>query len=424
MGKAVALVYPTHGHIAPALGVVEELVRRGEEVTFYATPRARKAVEETGARFRAYGPDDQAFNPDPPTDGLFSDMARLLALTESMLPDLIAQVAAEAPDYLLFDTKSVWGRLVSQVLDLPAVTLSVVFAIRPEVVPVPDLIGMLYRGAPPGALLAGLQGLSAYADTARRLQSRHGVVSPDIVGFLGNPQPLTIVFTSQALQLQGDRFPEPEFAFVGTSIPQSRHAAEAAMTFPFERLSDDPRTPLVYVSLGTTFNDAPAFYRACFEGLADLPCQVVLSTGGAALDLPAAPANFIVSRFVPQLRLLKRSAAFITHGGMNSANESLALGVPMIVVPQRGDQHLVAARVTELGAGVAVSPREVNADRLRTAVDHVLTTPSFTERARGLADSLANAGGAVRAADLILSATRTGQSQQQHDGMATTCGGS
>ena len=122
MGKAVALVYPTHGHIAPALGVVEELVRRGEEVTFYATPRARKAVEETGARFRAYGPDDQAFNPDPPTDGLFSDMARLLALTESMLPDLIAQVAAEAPDYLLFDTKSVWGRLVSQVLDLPAVT--------------------------------------------------------------------------------------------------------------------------------------------------------------------------------------------------------------------------------------------------------------------------------------------------------------
>jgi len=74
---------------------------------------------------------------------------------------------------------------------------------------------------------------------------------------------------------------------------------------------------------------------------------------------------------------------------------------------------------------VAVSPREVNADRLRTAVDQVLTTPSFTERARGLADSLAKAGGAVRAADLILSATRSGQSQQQqHDGMATTCGGS
>jgi MGT family glycosyltransferase len=403
MSKAVALVYPTHGHIAPSLGVVEELVRRGEEVTFYATPRSRAAVEETGARFRAYAADHDAFNPDPPTDGLFSDMSRLLALTETLLPDLVAEVSAEAPDYLLIDTKSVWGRLVGQMLSLPAVTLSVVFAIRPEVVPVPDLVGMLYGGAPPVALLAGLRALSVYAETARRLQTRHGTISPDIIEFLGNPQPRTIVFTSRALQLQGDRFPEPAYTFVGTSIPTSRHEAEGAMPFPYEKLSTDPRTPLVYVSLGTTFNDAPQFYRACFEGLADLPCQIVLSTGGAALDLPEPPANFLVSRFVPQLRLLARSAAFITHGGMNSANESLALGVPMIVVPQRGDQHLVAARVTELGAGLSVPPREINATRLRDAVSRVLTEPTFTDHARALAASLKAAGGAIRAADVILS---------------------
>lgn len=421
MGKAVALIYPTHGHIAPSLGVVEELVRRGEEVTFYATPRSREAVERTGARFRAYDGNDQAFNPDPPTDGLFSDMSRLLSLTETMLPNLLAQVAAEAPDYLLIDTKSVWGRLVGQVLDLPAVTLSVVFAIKPDVVPVPQLVGWLYGGAPPGALLAGMQALSQYGDTARRLGTRYGTVSPDIIEFLGNPQPLTVVFTSRELQPQGERFGE-EYAFVGVSIPASRTQAEEAMTFPVERLNPDPEVPLVYISLGTTFNDAPQFYRACFEGLGDLPCQIVLSTGGAERALPEAPANVLVTRFAPQLRLLARSAAFVTHGGMNSANESLALGVPMVVVPQRGDQHIVAARITELGAGLTISPREVTGARLREAVGRVLSEPSFRDRARTLKRSLEAAGGSRRAADAILTAIQQKEAVRADAGQAAAQG--
>ena len=108
MGTAVVLSYPTHGHIAPALGVVAELVRRGEKVIFYATERSRKKIEETGAVFRPYGRRHDDFNPTPPTDGLFSDMARLIALTEELLPGLLNQVKEDAPDYLLVDTKSVW----------------------------------------------------------------------------------------------------------------------------------------------------------------------------------------------------------------------------------------------------------------------------------------------------------------------------
>jgi UDP:flavonoid glycosyltransferase YjiC (YdhE family) len=68
---------------------------------------------------------------------------------------------------------------------------------------------------------------------------------------------------------------------------------------------------------------------------------VVLSTGGADLDLGAPPENFVVCRFVPQLALLERTAVFVPHGGMNSANEAPYFGVPLVVVPQRGDQHMV-----------------------------------------------------------------------------------
>lgn len=427
MGKGLALIYPTHGHITPALAVVEELVRRGEEIVFYATGRSRARVEQTMARFRAYEHGHDAFSPDPPTDGLLSDMARLLALTEAMLPRLLAEVEAERPDYLLVDTKSVWGRLVGQILGLRAVTLSVVFAIEPTLVAVPDLVNWLHAGAPRERLLDGVRQLTHYAETARRLTGRYaGVRAPDIIEFLGNPQPLNIIFTSRAFQLQGEAFGDA-YQFVGTSIGRDRapgtvstRAADEDAGADVVRGAEDRRqrdveaeesaedlghVPQVYVSLGTTFNRAPEFYRACFEAFDGEPYRVLLSTGGREQPLPDAPANVEVRAFVPQLEVLSRAAAFVTHGGMNSANEALQFGVPMVVVPQRGDQYLVAGRVAELGAGVTISPREVTPERLRDAVGRVVRDPSFRTRARALGRGLEEAGGYRRAAEHILSQT-------------------
>ena len=394
MQRAVVLAYPTYGHIAPILPVVAELVRRGVDVVFYGTGRSRAKIEATGARYRAYARGHDDFNPTPPTDGLFSDMARLAALSEDILPGLLAELRDDAPDCLLFDTKSLWGRLAAQFLGIRAVTMSVVFAIKDGMIPVPQLTASLYGGAPAAGMLGGLLGLGEYYEAARRLTQKYGTEAPGIIGYLGNPQALNIIFTSREFQLGGDAF-GAEYVFVGPSIPAVRNAA---VDFPFDQL--DGR-PLVYVSLGTTFHDAPAFYRACFEGLGDGPWQVVLATGGVAMDLGIAPANFLVRSFVPQLALLEHARVFVTHGGMNSANEGLYFGVPLVVVPQRGDQFIVAGRTAELGAGVPIFPREVNAGRLLSAVEAVLGGVQFGERARELGASLRNAGGYVRAADAI-----------------------
>ena len=93
-------------------------------------------------------------------------------------------------------------------------------------------------------------------------------------------------------------------------------------------------------------------------------------------------------------------------GGMNSANEALWFGVPLLVVPQRGDQHLVARRVAELGAGLRMPPDEVTADRLRDAVRALRSAPEYRERALAQGASLRSAGGPRRAAELILSACK------------------
>jgi MGT family glycosyltransferase len=394
VSTAAILSYPAHGHIAPALGVAKELVARGEQVVFWATGRSAKKIEATGAEFRQYGSEYNRFDPNPPTDGLFSDMVRLASLTEDLLPNLLRQVEAEQPDYLLLDTKSFWGRVIAHTLGLPAVTMSVVFAIQHGLVSAGDLVNLLYGKAPVEALLAGIHKLSSYMDVARRLGSRYGVSSPGIIDYLGNPNPLNVIFTSREFQLNGDAFDE-RFQFVGPYIPSDR---DADIEFPWNNLTG---APLVYISLGTTFHNAPEFYAACFEAFAGCPWQVVLSAGSCE-SLGPIPPNFIVCSFVPQLQILQRADLLITHGGMNSVNEGLYFGCPMIVVPQRGDQHLVASRVAELGAGLTIAPSRTNSESLRSAAAKILADTAFRGRAAMLGQSLRNSGGASRAADEIL----------------------
>jgi MGT family glycosyltransferase len=397
MGKAVALIYPTQGHIAPALGVVSELVACGESVVFYGTGRSRQKIEDTGAQYRFYGHGHDEFSPSPPAEGLLSDMSRLLALTERLLPNLLADLRALAPDYLLIDTKSLWGRFAGQVLNIPAITLSVVFAIQPHSIGVPDLARFLYNGANGEKLLRGLLEFSRYTAASRQVDRRYGTVSPGIVEYLGNPQPLNVIFTSREFQLQGNAF-DDRYQFVGPSILPERDVTDG---FPMDWLKPD--RPLIYVSLGTTYHRVPEFYKACLQAFAEMPIQVILSTGpGGTKDLGPAPGNFLIRESVPQIPVLRRAGVFVTHGGMNSANEALYCGVPMVVIPQAGDQHLVALRIAELGAGLKIPPGEVSVEILRETVTRVLVSSSFRQRSQELAMSMKEAGGYRRAARLVL----------------------
>lgn len=399
MAHGVALIYPTYGHLSPVLPVVAELVALGDRVTCYGTGRSRARIEAAGAAYRAYPRGHDAFNPTPPTEGLFSDMVRLMQLSSEILPALIEEVRAARPDYLLLDTKSLWGRLVAQVLGIPAVTLSVVFAIRPGVIGAAALADMLYAGAPVEAVRDGLGALSSYFDTARAADRRFRTASPDILGFLGNPQPLTIVFTSRAFQLREAAFGD-DYVFVGASLAASR---PDPASFPF----DGPGPPLVYLSLGTTFNDAPDVYRHAIRASEGQPWRLLISTGGApAGAFGPLPDSVAIAPFVPQLRVLERAAVFVTHGGMNSATEAQYFGVPMVVLPQRGDQYLVGARVAELGAGVALAPPDVSAGALRARVAAVLAEAPFREAAARLRAAMREAGGPRRAAAAIAAATR------------------
>lgn len=111
------------------------------------------------------------------------------------------------------------------------------------------------------------------------------------------------------------------------------------------------------------------------------------------------PANFIVRPYVPQLELLERADLFITHAGVNSVHQALYYGMPLLFVPQQLEQALVAARITELGAGLVL--RKPSVAVLRSMAGRLLGDANYRLRAAALGADLRAAGGVKRAANEV-----------------------
>lgn len=378
------------GHVNPSLGVVAELVRRGETIVYYAHEQQRARVLPTGAIFRAYGPSA----PAPEHIGGALQMA-IYKLQDglALLPGVLEAVRRERPAYLIADAMCALGWLAARVEGLPLVTSCSTFAFTPGVLRAlrwPDQLA-----PPPGP---GAEHVGAYAALAARVRARYSVAMPEewpqAVNLFGD---LTLVYTSAALQPAAEAL-DGTFRLVGPSL---RPAAAPAPDFPREVLE---RENLVYVSLGSVFNNNARFYKTCLEAFGGGPDHVLFSVG-PRVDLGAlgpAPGNAVFCRSVPQLEVLARARLLVTHAGANSVNEALYYDVPMVAVPQILEQEVNARRVVGEGVGLALDRGTLTAEGLRRAADAVLTEPGFRRNAARVGATLRGAGGAARAAGEVL----------------------
>jgi MGT family glycosyltransferase len=388
------LGHPAAGHTNPTLPVIAELIRRGESVTYFSSNDFRSKIETTGAQFHSYG-EQSLFERNLSHGGMLGGMAGLIETTDAILPGLLEDVRALNPDYLLLEAHAVWGNLVAQVLNLPAITLSSMFAINENLISPRLLIEHLYGSGPQACALDGLRGFSNYFEVARRLSRQYHVSCPGIINYLGNRQPLTIVFTSRDFQIGGNVF-DDSYKFVGPSQPAHPGDHHLPITLA-------PDEIVVYISLGTMYNNDAGFYHACFEAFRNWPARVVMSVGQrldrSALSKP--PANFVVRDHVPQFSILSQASLFITHGGLNSAHEAMLCGVPMLVLPAQADHHVVANQVSAAGAGLTLDRSEATPDQLQDLATKILRDSSYRHKSAAMGQSLREAGGSERAVDEI-----------------------
>ena len=396
MAKALFLGLPLHGHINPSLPLVRELVGRGDEVVYYATDRFAAAIEQAGGQCRSYGGTslvDLDLLPAQ-TDRLAWLLMRMSA---RVLEEDLERFREERPDYLITDSVAPWGQWAAKLLGVPLVTSVSTLAFNRSVM----AFGAA-RGVRPAGLrlfFSKLRHIGKAWRLQRRLCRQYGVDGPGVMGSVMGSSCLNIVYTSRHFQPCANTF-DDRFQFVGPMTSRGE-----TIPFPWDRVG---ASDVVYVSLGTLFNADTAFYRTCFEAFAGQAFQVILSVGTkvSLSSLGAVPPNFVVSAHVPQLAVLQRARAFVTHGGMNSVSEGLFYGVPLVVVPQMGEQAIVGRQVEQLGAGLCLTKKEVTGSSLRESVRRLLEEERFRGQADIVRRSFLDAGGPARAADAILAFTR------------------
>ncbi len=189
--------------------------------------------------------------------------------------------------------------------------------------------------------------------------------------------------------------------------PLHQRMDRSETAFPWERL--DGR-PIVYASMGTLQNRLDWIFEVILKACADREFQLVLSLGGGSdpSRFGGVEGDAVVVNYCPQIELLQRSAACITHAGLNTALESLAQGVPMVAIPITNDQPGVAARIAWSGTGIVIPPKHLNASGLADALVRVLTLPSYRENAPRLSREIQRLHSLERASEII---ERTIQSQ-------------
>jgi MGT family glycosyltransferase len=388
MARAVIFTYSDPPHAAPPLAIFAALARRGEELTIYSDATYREGIEAAGATYRGYRAVMSAAS-----TGLVGGMLRRIAFAEQVLPEVLEGLRADRPDYLILDAAAICGSVAAGLLRLPAVSYRTGPAIHRGMYDAAGTVRRVYRDELPG-----------YLEVAQSLDRQYGSRTGDLVASLECRCDLNLVPISRALQPEADIF-DGTYHFVGPCLGDKPEPERDGDRFPWDELGPNP---LIYISLGTVFNDHPEFFRAFGDAFGGLPFRVVVSLGRPAEHPPGpavwgpAPPNFLVARFVPQAKLLERTTLAITHAGSNTVEECARAGVPQLVYPQAGCQFILADRVQQLGAGLRLDDADIEGRRLRELAGRVMADPSYCRAAAALSESVRESGGAAQACGEIL----------------------
>lgn len=375
------------GHVNPSLEVIRELVARGHRVSYAIPASFADRVAETGARPVVYHstlPTDD--DPDAWGTELIDNIEPFLHDAIQALPQLAEAFAGDEPDLVLHDITSYPAPVLAHRWGVPAVSLS------------PNLVA--WEGyeeevaAPVLAELKASERGQAYYARFRAWLTENGITTdPD--RFAGRPR-RSVVLIPRALQPHADRVDASVYSFVGACQGERGDQGE------WRRPADAEK--VVLVSLGSSFTKQPAFYRECVKAFGDLPgWHTVLQIGKHVdpAELGEVPASVEVHDWVPQLSVLRRADAFVTHAGAGGSQEGLATGTPMVAVPQAVDQFGNADMLVALGVARRLDTEEATADALREAVLALVGDAEVAARLAEIGAGMAEEGGTPRAADLI-----------------------
>nr|WP_238361128.1 nucleotide disphospho-sugar-binding domain-containing protein [Iningainema tapete] len=147
--------------------------------------------------------------------------------------------------------------------------------------------------------------------------------------------------------------------------------------------------------LGTTH--AELIIEKCLEALLAFPGSVIVSLGGktvAHISSLLKSKNVTWSPFFSDLnQVLKLVDAVITVTAPKTVLASLAVGKPLICLPQQGEQYELAYRLQSLGVGEIPCPKRWDAQAFAFITEQVATESKYIKAASILQAEIEQSGG-------------------------------
>lgn len=374
--KILFINLPYYGHFVPTVGLVQELVQRGCQVTYLMPYDWEERVKESGADFQGY-----------------ENHKKLSEQIKTAYK--AAEKIVEEYDGIVYEQFFFLGKYLAEKYNKPVVRIFTAPATNEKL-----MQEYLCSGGPLGIFKYKWVARCWTKEILKALHIENTLKTDNWLDeIIYNPPALNLVYTLREFQPYEEEFEPKKYLFLGASVYDRKEQA---------RQYKKQGRPLIYISLGTVVKGKRKFFQSCVDAFRDEEVEVILSTG-LQFDkgkLKNIPENVYIYPSVPQTQVLKQADVFVTHGGMNSVSEAFTHGVPLVVVPFMSDQPVNARRVEELGLGVQLDYSTLDKKVLKETVLSLLGNQNTKENLTWMQEQIHRAPGNAGGAEAIIAYVR------------------
>lgn len=358
MANILMINVPYAGHTNPTLPLAVELVKRGHSVAYINSPAFKDKIEATGAGFIPYL--------DFP-EGLSEQQIKSRCFKAAFNT---AMQLTDKFDLLIYEMFFYPGKVIAEKLGIPCVRQFSQPAWNLETVRDASAVWRL------SCKLIDMQVMGKRNAVEMEMDGK------TLINAVLNDRPeLNVVYVPKLFQPKSESFDE-RYVFV---CPPMKAAMASHTKIPYDAM----KKPVIYISMGSIISSR-IFCKRCIKAFGGKDLSVILNTGKIdPKTLGPIPQNIFAYSYVPQLEVLQNTDLFITHCGMNSVNEAMGLGVPMLAMPVINDQIANAKRIAELGIGMRMRAFPTTAEKLYRNALQVLNHAEIKKNASCVKEKIA-----------------------------------
>ena len=378
---------PEKGHINPMIGPAVHLQRRGNSVRVYAPCDISEQLHRVGLVAIP-----SAANPSPPDANrgeFFAEKVRDKDWLRTWIKRLLVE---KAPAQIEPIREAIRNFKPHVVVTDPMIYAAAIAAAKESVpwVAMSNSLNPVLDDTIKSDLLETVKWLAAERET---LFAFYGLKARFSGCDMISPF-LTIAFTTE--EYVGRNVPGVHL--VGPSLPPETRGDESS--FPWGKLRDD--RPVIYMSMGSQIYHQPKLFRKVIEATKGQQLQLVLAVNDllGSSFLGELPNHVVACHYAPQLQLLPRVQAFITHGGANSVMEAIRFAVPLLISPVCNDQFHQAHFIERKNVGRVLDLSNATIEQCRETIHTILHDEAIHCAVKRVAASYQR-DGAAEAASLI-----------------------